>query len=77
MQSGTRFASPRNVFSRLNSVSIHVSGYPTAARSVLPFITAVVQKDFLALNTHIFAKKKFYNKLNLGKRYVFKVEPGG
>ena len=40
VQGGTRFASPRNVFPRLDSVSIHLSGYTTSARSVLPFITA-------------------------------------
>ena len=49
VQRGTRFSSPRNIFPRLVSVSIHVSRYTTAARSVLPFITAVAQKGFLAL----------------------------
>ena len=52
---GTRFASPRNVFPRLNSVCIHVSGYTTSARSVLPFITAVAQKGFLVLANKFFA----------------------
>ena len=55
VQGGTRFASPRNVFPRLDSVSIHVSGYTTAARSVLPFVTAVTQKGFLALVNKLFA----------------------
>ena len=41
VQGGTRFSSPRNVFPRLVSISLHVSGYTTAARHVLPFITAV------------------------------------
>ena len=49
MQVGTGFASPRNVFPRLDNVSIHVSGYTTAARSVLPLTTAIAQKDFLVL----------------------------
>ena len=49
MQSGTRFALPRNVFPRLDKASIHVSGYISAARSMLPFITAVSQKGFMAL----------------------------
>ena len=55
VQGGARFASPRNVFPRLDSVSTHVSGFTTAARSVLPFITAVAQKGFLALVNNFFA----------------------
>ena len=57
VQGGTRFASPSNVFPRLDSVSIHASGYTTSARSVLPFITAVTQKGFLALVNNFFALK--------------------
>ena len=49
VQGETRFASPRNVFPRLDNNSIHVSGYTTAARSVLRLITAVAQKGFLVL----------------------------
>ena len=41
VQGGTRFSSPRNVFPRLVSISLRVSGYTTAARPVMPFITAV------------------------------------
>ena len=55
MEGGTRFASPRNVFPRLDSVSVHLSGYTTAARSVLPFVTAVAQDGFLALVNKFFA----------------------
>lgn len=36
-------------------MSINLSGYTTAARSVLPFVTAVAQQGFLALVNKCFA----------------------
>ena len=55
VQGGTGFASPRNVFPRLDNVSIHVSGYTTAAQSVLPRTSAVAQKGFLVLVNNYFS----------------------
>ena len=43
-----KFAFPRNVFVSLDCVPIDVSSYSAVALPMLPFITAVTQKGFLA-----------------------------
>ena len=51
-------------FDLLHIVSIHVSGYTTAARSVLPFITAVAQNGFVQGGTRFASPGNVFPRLN-------------
>lgn len=58
MSCGTGFALLRDTFSRFDSISVGVSGHSTITNPVLPHITAVTQKCFLAQVNNFFTRWK-------------------